>query len=90
MNVKTGLLCLLVSLGDASVVDRQLLEYASIPSDAYSVPVPKDTTTLLNVIQTNPELSNLSALLSEVPGMVNTTYTKVAITLLWDSRSVPK
>lgn len=74
MNLKNGLLCLLVSLGCASVVDRQLLEYASIPSDAYTAPVSKDTTTLLNVIQTNPELSNLSALLGEVPGMVNTAY----------------
>ncbi|ETS86072.1 hypothetical protein PFICI_04097 [Pestalotiopsis fici W106-1] len=60
----------LTSLVYASIVDRQLLAYAPVPSSAYTAPVPTGITTLLNFIHTRPELSNLSALVEDVPGFV--------------------
>ncbi|KAF7539155.1 hypothetical protein G7054_g2383 [Neopestalotiopsis clavispora] len=68
MKLRVAVLAQLTSMGFGSIVDRQLLAYAPIPPDAYTVPVPSGTTTVLSFIHTRPELSNLSALLEGVPG----------------------
>jgi hypothetical protein len=53
----------------AAVVDRQLLSYAPIPTDAYTPPVNSTTTTLLDLVKSRPELSNLSSMIERVPGV---------------------
>jgi hypothetical protein len=84
MKLRVAVLAQLTSMGLGSIVDRQLLAYAPIPTDAYTVPVPSGTTTVLSFIHNRPELSNLSALLEGVPGMIhiNTTYLKVKVNAL--------
>ncbi|KAH8680797.1 FAS1 domain-containing protein [Xylariales sp. PMI_506] len=52
----------------ATVVDRQLLDYAPIPTNVYTAPVPSGLVTLLDLVQSRPELSNLTALLKDVSG----------------------
>lgn len=87
MKLRVAVLAQLTSMGFGSIVDRQLLAYAPVPPDAYTVPVPLGTTTVLSFIHTRPELSNLSALLEGVPGTlhINTTNFRVKVNALLSS-----
>lgn len=52
----------------SSVVDRQLLTYAPTPNGAYTPPVDNDTVTLLDLVKSRSDLTNLTKILEQAAG----------------------
>lgn len=56
------------ALCNAKVFDRQALSYAPIPDDIYQPPADSSETTLLDLIKSRDDLSELLKLVEETPG----------------------
>ncbi|KAI0156899.1 FAS1 domain-containing protein [Xylariaceae sp. FL1272] len=52
----------------AIAVAREILDPVPTPANNYVLPVPSETSTLLDFLQSQPELSNLTAILSQAAG----------------------
>lgn len=61
-------LCAAAALCSAKVFDRQALSYAPISDDIYQPPVDSSETTLLDLIKSRDDLSELLKLVEETPG----------------------
>ncbi|KAK9780144.1 putative FAS1 domain-containing protein [Seiridium cardinale] len=68
MRLEIPALIIWIGIASSSVVDRQLLSYAPIPADAYTPSVGSDTLTLLGLVQSRPELSNLASIVEQAEG----------------------
>lgn len=58
----------LVSTAQAKVFDRQPLSYAAIPKGTYEPPKEASEKTLLDLINSREDLSDLAKLVEETPG----------------------
>lgn len=71
MRLRNFVWSLWAGIAYSSIIDRQLLDYAPIPTDAYTPSLGPDTVTLLDFIKSRPELSSLKDILEQTAGEIH-------------------
>ncbi|KAK6068242.1 hypothetical protein SCUP234_10230 [Seiridium cupressi] len=76
MRPEIPALIIWIGVASSSVVDRQLLSYAPIPAEVYTPSVSSGTLTLLGLVQSRPELSNLASIVEQAEGKLTFYWTE--------------